>query len=274
MNAYSKDDRPSVTGTIFDIKRYAIHDGPGIRTTVFFKGCPLSCWWCHNPEGRRRDPETIAVRAGGRKGSRENKAIGEVVDVGYLMSEIAKDIIFFDQSGGGVTVSGGEPMMQFAFLSALLEECRKNGISTALDTCGFAPAGDFLKIYDAVDLFLYDIKIMDREEHLRYTGVSNELILDNLKMLAERGRKVVPRIAMIPGITDTGENIEAVARFLAPLETIREISLLRYNKICEDKFERFGIENRLSGFSVQTDEEMRAVIERFEREGCVVISGG
>lgn len=265
-------------GTIFDIKKYAIHDGPGIRTTVFFKGCPLNCWWCHNPESQKMEPETVTIQeptdnreqpSAGRK-----ERIGRIISAGDLMDEIKKDVIFYDQSGGGVTFSGGEPMMQADFLLAILQECKAEGLTTVMDTSGYAPAEEFERIYDLVDLFLYDLKLMDDEAHIKYTGVSNELILENLTLLAERGEKVVLRIAMIPGITDSDENIEAIIDYIAPMKGIHEISLLPYNKFGEDKLKRFGMPNKLGSLKTQTRDEMKSILEKFTAHGYTVKTGG
>jgi pyruvate formate lyase activating enzyme len=266
------------TGIIFDIKRYAIHDGPGIRTTVFFKGCPLGCWWCHNPEGKKCEPETIVVRSRGHvSGSgnpRKKELFGREVTVGDVMTEIRKDRIFYDQSGGGVTLSGGEPMMQMEFLTAVLHACKAEGISTALDTCGHAPLEDFEKISELVDIYLYDLKMIDDNRHLKYTGVSNRLILDNLMMLSEKGHKIILRIPLIPGVTDTDENIKDILRFIEPVKTINEISLLPYNKLGEDKLVKFGMRNKLGNLNIQTRAELVRRAERFRSHGYKVQIGG
>ena len=266
-------------GMIFDLKRYAIHDGPGIRTTVFFKGCPLECWWCHNPEGRSPSPEKL----GGEGTARHRRYVGDPGSegmVGYevtveeLVREIEKDRIFYDQSGGGVTASGGEPFMQPEFLEGLLEACRYKGIGTAVDTSGYLPWEGFERVLELVDLFLYDIKLMDDGLHEKYTGVSNDIILENIERLAGSGASLLPRIPLIPGITDTAENIGAVIRFLSGLEGIAGVSLLPYNKIAEDKFERFGLANKLGSLSTQTGTDLEAIGGRFEDAGFRVSFGG
>ena len=267
-----------MNGTIFDIKKFAIHDGPGIRTTVFFKGCPLDCWWCHNPEGRKLETETLSVKPGGNTSDSGNAAktevIGRDVSVEAVMDEILKDVIFYDQSGGGVTFSGGEPMMQPEFLYMLLQACKENGLNTAVDTSGYAPWVDFEKIYDLVDLFLYDLKLMDDEAHNEYTGVSNELILDNLLRLSSMGNKIEPRIPLIPGITDTEENLEAIARFLTPQKNIRHVVLLPYNRLGEDKFRKFDLTYKAGQLSVQTGDELEDKAEIFRSHGYEVRLGG
>jgi pyruvate formate lyase activating enzyme len=267
------------SGVIFDLKKYAIHDGPGIRTTVFFKGCPLHCWWCHNPEGRSPDPEAMDKGGGGWErgymGDPGGKGmIGYEITVGELVREIEKDRIFYDQSGGGVTCSGGEPLMQIDFLAGLLEISRERGIGTAVDTSGYVPWERFERVIGLVDLFLYDIKMMDDSLHEKYTGVSNRLILDNVEKLHGEGVEILPRIPLIPDITDTDENLDAIICFLAGLDGIRDVSLLPYNKIAEDKFRRFGLTSRLGSLSMQTEAELTAIGKRFEESGYRARFGG
>ena len=272
-------DTLQTRGVIFDLKKYAIHDGPGIRTTVFFKGCPLECWWCHNPEGRIPEPEEIGS-GGAVTGRRyvgdpgKDGMIGYEVTVGELAREIEKDRIFYDQSGGGVTCSGGEPFMQIEFLSDLLALARDKGIETAVDTSGYLPWGSFERVLGMVDLFLYDIKLMDDGLHEKYTGVSNRTILDNFVKLSGTGAVLLPRIPLIPGVTDTDENLGAIIRFLQSLDGVTEISLLPYNKIAEDKIRRFGIASRLGALTMQTESELAAIGRRFEEGGFRVRFGG
>jgi pyruvate formate lyase activating enzyme len=266
------------TGYIFDIQKYAIHDGPGIRTTVFFQGCPLECWWCHNPEcwqpvlkdtglqDRSQDMQLRFIR-------RPNR-IGQLVTSDIVLNEVMRDQIFYDQSGGGVTFSGGEPMMQMEFLFELLKASKQNEIHTAVDTCGYAPEEDFVKIYDLVDLFLYDLKIMEIEAHRKYTGVSNELILSNLIMLSEKGRKTCLRVPLIPGITDTEENINAMVEFITPLKNIQHINLLPYNCLGEDKYRRLNIPFRMRHCEAQTYDELRKRRKLFEAAGYGIKIGG
>lgn len=269
-------DRLNTRGVIFDLKKYAIHDGPGIRTTVFFKGCPLECWWCHNPEGRSPEPEELAERTirryVGDPGS--EGVIGYEITVGELTREIEKDRIFYDQSGGGVTCSGGEPFMQIDFLADLLDVSRDKGIGIAIDTSGYVPWEKFERVLGRVDLFLYDIKLMEDGLHEKYTGVSNRLILENMERLSGAGAALLPRVPLIPGITDTDENLDAVIRFLSDLDGISGVSLLPYNKIAEDKFGRFGIASRLGELSMQTESELAAIGRRFEDSGYRVSFGG
>ena len=256
-----------IKGTIFNIERFAIHDGRGIRTTVFFKGCPLDCWWCHNPESRSPAIETLTAKE-------RSESIGRAVTVSQVMEEIEKDRIFYDQSDGGVTLSGGEPMMQPAFAAALLEACKDAGIATIMDTSGYAAAEAFDRIADLVDVFLYDLKLMDDRKHVVYTGVSNGPIHDNLLWLSERGCRVTIRVPLIPGITDTEANLDSMIEFLVPLENITRISLLPYNKLAEDKCRRFGIACRQGVLATQTGEELRRIKARFAVCGYNVSIGG
>lgn len=248
------------TGIIFDLKKFAIHDGPGIRTTVFLKGCPLDCQWCHNPEGRRCKPEKIMIK---NRRSKE-EFFGREISTDELLKEIEKDIVFYEQSGGGVTFSGGEPMSQIEFLKDILQLCKNNKISTAVDTSGYVPFDCFDKIYDLTDLFLYDLKIMDDNLHQKYTGVSNRLILDNLAELATRGNKTTVRIPIIPGITDFEKNLKATSDFLNPLKNITDICLLPYNKLGEDKRERFGITNKIGKLATQENDELNRLSGCFD----------
>jgi len=262
-----------ITGLIFDIKKYAIHDGPGIRTTVFLKGCPLECWWCHNPEGRSEHKETVTIKRGGGAEARDEE-IGRVITLSELMAEIEKDVVFYDQSGGGVTFSGGEPMVQIDFLAAALAACRDGNFTTAVDTCGYAPAVDFERIYDTVDLFLYDLKLIDDELHKKYTGVSNGPVLENLALLAGMGDKVRLRIPMVPGISDTESNLTGILDHISPLKNIKHISLLPYNKLSEDKTDRFGLVDKLGKLEVQDQEKLTKLAGLFEKQGYIVKVGG
>ncbi len=268
----------AVTGIIFDIKKYAVHDGPGIRTTVFFKGCPLSCWWCHNPESRSPLPESHVVKspAGPEKdiaAPREAK-IGRKVTVQKIVTEVLKDEIFYDQSGGGVTFSGGEPMLQPDFLLELLISCKDHGLHTAVDTSGHAEFSAFDRVRKYIDLFLFDIKVMDDAEHQKYTGVSNREILANLKQLASDGEQIIVRVPLIPEISDSRANLEAVVEFLKPLKSIRQINLLPYNKLGEDKVRRWDLDCARHRWSVQADEEVARKQQWLEAQGYEVKIGG
>lgn len=253
-------ERPSfLNGIIFDIKRFALHDGPGIRTTVFFKGCPLRCWWCQNPESIRELPEIVkvqSVKTSYNKFCEEEATFGRSIKVKALLEELLKDLIFYEESGGGVTFSGGEPLVQYKFLSSILGECKELGINTAVDTSGYAHIEAFNETYDKTDLFLFDLKLIDNNLHKKYTEVSNELILNNLKELTSRGNKVIIRIPLIPGITDTESNLSGIADHLSKLKNIRQIDLLPYNKISESKYKRLNKNSLLGQLETQSEEKL------------------
>jgi pyruvate formate lyase activating enzyme len=253
-----------IKGIIFDIKRFAIHDGRGIRTTVFFKGCPLNCRWCHNPESREKGIE--------ENGAKETP--GEKVSVKQVMTEIEKDTLFYDESSGGVTFSGGEPLMQLHFLKALLTESKEKEIHTILDTCGYASPKTFDSIIDNVDLFYYDLKLMDENRHLKYTGVSNRQIKKNLKTLSLKRKNVVIRFPIIPGITDDRENITEMIAFISALKGIEEIDLLPYHKTAAEKYKRFGMEYQLISLNPPTKNRMEVLKHNFEKYGFKVKIGG
>ncbi|MDH3889692.1 MAG: glycyl-radical enzyme activating protein [candidate division Zixibacteria bacterium] len=259
-----------VEGALFDLKRYAIHDGPGIRTSVFLRGCPLNCWWCHNPESRCPSAAPDDQRGNGSRASLTKGSVppDDVIDA------VARDVPYYDQSGGGVTFTGGEPLMQFEFLTELLKACRRRSIHTAVDTTGYAPGEKIRSIVELVGLFLYDLKIMDAKLHQEHVGVSNRLILDNLKMLADLGCAIIIRVPMIPGITDTPENIEAICAFVKPLSQIDQISLLEYHHYFHHKVKDPAQVQRLGELRPQTDEQTASVVRRFESHGFKIKVGG
>ena len=263
-------------GLIFDIKRYAIHDGPGIRTTIFFKGCDLRCVWCHNPEGQlpnielayninrcrgckecieicpenalfwkehiniNRDKCNLCGKCTENCAAEALEMIGRKMGMEEIMREIEKDKAFYEESNGGVTFSGGEPLLQPDFLKVILEECTKRKIHTAVDTCGYASQNVIDDICSFVNLFLYDIKIMNDEKHIKYTGVSNKIILKNLKYLVKKGANIEVRIPIIPNINDDKDNINRIANFLCTLSGIKIISILPYHEEGSEKYMRLN----------------------------------
>lgn len=281
-----------LTGTIFDLKRYAINDGPGIRTAVFMKGCPLDCWWCHNPEGRTRHPQLMvrtnrcrlcgecveacpqaAIKLSDKvstdpelckdcgvcaqvcvQGARE--LVGRVVTVGELLKEIERDVVFFDQSGGGVTLTGGEPLMQPRFSIELLQACKAHGIHTVLDTSGYTSWQVMSEAAQHIDLFLYDLKLMDDVRHRKYTGVSNRLILSNLKRLSAAGENIVVRIPLIPGVNDDEQNLKLTQRFLAGLPNLFGVEVLPYHDIAQAKYSALDLAYRLPELASPTAERV------------------
>ncbi|MGC9779641.1 MAG: glycyl-radical enzyme activating protein [Candidatus Heimdallarchaeota archaeon] len=260
-------------GIIFDIKKYAVHDGPGIRTTIFFKGCPMDCWWCHNPESHKIEPETITrkiVTSSSTKACHERKeVIGREVTTEEVMKEIEKDMVFYEESDGGVTFSGGEPLSQPEFLIDLLQKCKKRGIHTTLDTSGCASKKELLNIVGLVDLFLYDLKIVDDEKHLHYTGESNKQILGNLKTLAEKGEKIIIRIPIIPTVNDDQESIDQFGKLLSTIDILR-VELLPFHKIGEEKYPQLNKVNRMKDIQKPTKENIEVIKESLEKFGLKV----
>jgi len=305
------DESTKIQGVIFDIKNFAIHDGPGIRMTVFFKGCPLHCYWCHNPEGISSSydisyhkfkcmgcgkciqicPERAIVKTERISIRREKcttcgecteicptgalQMMGRKVTVNEVMEEIRKSIIYYDISHGGVTFSGGEPLMQPKFLKAILKRCKEEGIHTALDTSGYASSTIFKSIINEVDLFLYDLKLLDDEQHLKYTGVSNDRIIKNLNTLSEKEgeRDVIIRFPVIPKITGTEKNIDDLVDLVSSLNWIREIDLLPFHNV-EEKYKRLGKKYKMKRIQSPSENEMKSIKEKLENKGLNVKVGG
>lgn len=265
--------------TIFDISRNSYVDGPGIRTTVFFKGCNLHCAWCHNPESQSFEIQMMFYKnkCTGCGKCREKcphslekcelcgkctlycphdarEICGKEYTVDEISSEILKDKAFYENSGGGVTFSGGECMLRIDFLEEILKECKKNGIHTAVDTAGHVPYEHFERIIPYTDLFLFDIKCYDSDTHRQYTGVGNELILDNLKRMLATGKDVWVRIPIIPSVNDTTEEMQRIKDFLCSCDTPQKIELLPYHAMGEHKYA--AICKKALPFSVPSEEKM------------------
>ena len=276
-----------VEGWIWDIKKYALHDGPGIRTTVFFKGCPLHCLWCCNPESQSFSPQVVwnkekCLHCGlcvetcphqavtfDELGNRITDAdrcevcgqcaercpgeaatvAGRVVTVDEVLEEVGKDAVYYSRSGGGLTLSGGEPLAQPDFAFQLLQAYKtsEHGLHTTVDTCGNVPWSTFERILTYVDLFLYDVKHMDPEKHHRFTGVCNKLILENLERLADSAKKVIIRVPLIPECNDDEDNIRRTAEFARNLPKIERLDLLPYHRLGEPKYRRLAVDYSLQG---------------------------
>ena len=264
-----------MNGTIFDIKHFAVHDGPGIRQTVFFKGCPLNCWWCHNPESQDINSEKfVRVTKLDEKEFKKEVTVGYKITTEELFKIISGDQVFFEESGGGVTFSGGEPLMQTDFLYKIAKLCKQNNIHTCIDTTGFASEKVIKKITEVTDLFLYDIKLIDNELHKKYTGVPIGKILNNLKWLDQNNKKVILRFPVIPGVTNTERNISEIKSFTKSLKNINQIDLLPYHNISNGKYTRFKKENKMGNTLPLSDTEMKSLKAEFESIGFIVGIGG
>ena len=262
-------------GIIFDIKHYAIHDGPGIRQTVFMKGCPLSCWWCHNPESRSQKP--FSYQKTEKMDGREmivTETIGKEYSMEELMKIIEKDRVFFEESGGGVTFSGGEPLLQFEFLMETLQECKRREIHTCVDTTGHISQEKITQTAGFTDLFLYDLKHMDDDLHRKYTGVGNKLILENLQLLDEMEKEVRIRYPLIPDFNDDESNLLKMLAFLQKLKHKPKVSVLPYHKIGSHKYHRFGLEYKMNGTKEPDKKQTEKVRQLFENAGFKTTVGG
>ncbi len=262
------------SGFIFDIKKFAIHDGPGIRTTIFFKGCPLTCWWCHNPESQNFEPEKFINPKNEDIGSEIFEIVGKKVSVKDVFKEIEKEIIFYDESGGGVTFSGGEPLSQPEFLLSVLKLCKNYGIHTVLDTSGYATEEILKQIQDYVDLFLYDLKFIDSAKHEKYAGVPNQQILKNLIQLSENGSKIIIRIPIIPGINDDNDELNKMRDFISGLNNIQGIDLLPFHKIGKNKYIKLNLPYKMEDFNEPSDEMMEKIKLKFDTTNVPVKIGG
>ena len=297
---------------IFDIKRYSINDGPGIRATIFFKGCPLNCQWCHNPEsispkvqklftaakcigcgeccrvcpvsacsltpdGVATDGDlcTLCGKCAEVCPTLATEMSGRYYSVEELLEVVKKERPFFDQSGGGVTFSGGEPLLYPEFLIEVLEACGRQDVHRAVDTSGFVKKETLLKVAQHTDLFLYDLKMLDAEKHKRYTGVDNRLILDNLAALAEYGAEVQVRIPLIGGVNDDDDSVTAMATYIADLPgEKRAVSILPFHDVARGKDEKLGQERDLAALSEPGVDALQRVIDVFAGYGLAATIGG
>jgi pyruvate formate lyase activating enzyme len=292
------------TGRVFDIQRYSLHDGPGIRTTVFLKGCPARCLWCHNPESQSFAPEVLlvetrcascgtcaAVCAHGAPppGSALCTACGACVEacpagarqlagrettVDAVMHEVLRDRVFYEESGGGATFSGGEPLAQPGFLADLLAACRAASLHTAVDTCGFASRKHLLALVPLVDLFLFDVKLVDDSRHRAFTGLPVAPILDNLRALAAAHGNVWIRVPVVPGHTDAEADVAATAALVASLPGVRKTCLLPYHRTGAPKAGRLGRPYALPGLAPPPPGHLETLAALFRDRGLAVQIGG
>ncbi len=297
-------------GLVFDIKRYSIHDGPGLRTTVFFKGCPLKCLWCHNPESQKSTKEIMyhaeecifcltckSVCTKSAIGVEKNhikidsktcdlcgectancptnalEMVGKFYEPEELKDEVLKDRDFFGNDGG-ITISGGEPLMQFDFLMRLLALLKKEQVNIALDTTGFTDTDKILSTLPYVDIYLYDIKHMDSKIHKKYTGVENDKILSNLIELDRNGARISIRFPLIPSINDDEENIKKTAQFVSKLNNIESVDILPYHSMMEDKYRKLEKPFLLKHIGKPTKKRIEYVKKQFEQFGLKVNIGG
>lgn len=312
----------AISGLISNVQRFSVHDGPGIRTTVFLKGCPLRCAWCHNPETLSAAPEVVMLEgrclrcgacfaacpqhnpvgeftgpipgvdlnerdAAAARVSCEvcgacleacpvagREIIGRTVTPDELVSEIAADRVFFEQSGGGVTFSGGEPLRQATFVVEVLSACRETGLHTALDTSGFAPREDLAAAARQADLVLYDLKCLDEARHREFCGGANTLILENLRWLGDVHEHIWLRVPLISGVNDTPSELDAMARLAAELPGIRQVHVLPYHRMGAHKAGRVGREAMNGRFREPSAREVEAAAEIFSATGLRVKVGG
>lgn len=299
-----------VTGTIFNLQRFSVQDGPGIRTTVFVKGCPLTCPWCSNPESINPYPEVAHVAAmcqhcgscikvceqkaisfeeKGIRIDREKcnncgkcvevctndalKLFGKEVSIEEVYDEISKDKLYYHSSEGGVTVSGGEPLRQARFVSALFERCHEEGLHTTIDSSGHGKQSDLEMVLENTDLVLFDLKLMDTGAHIATVKASNVPIHRNARVIVERGVPMIIRIPLIPGLTDTDENIEAIANFVRELDSELPINILPYHRMGMGKYKMLDREYMLNDLERQPEERLRAIVDHFEshRLACEIV---
>jgi glycyl-radical enzyme activating protein len=293
------------SGMVFDIQRTSLHDGPGIRTAVFLKGCPLRCAWCHNPESQSKvlqisfRPESCAACGDCANTCQHGahqivdgihlydrslcKQCGECVEtclyealklagkemaVNEVMAIVLRDRLFYEQSGGGLTISGGEPMLQPEFTYELLKAAKAEGLHTCLDTCGWTSQRAYKQVLPFVDLFLFDYKATDPEAHKRWTGVSNELILSNLDYLMQAGTRVRLRCPLVPGVNATPEHLAGIAALSRRHPDLDGIDLMAYHNVGNSKYERYGLENPLPSMQTSEDSTKQAWIETLHNMGC------
>lgn len=254
-------------GRIFNIQRFSIHDGPGIRTIVFFKGCFMRCAWCCNPESQAYEIQTLVENG-------KEKVVGRDVTVEEILPEILADEPYYRRSGGGVTLSGGEILGQPDFARDLLRACKEHGLHTAVESTANAPWENVEKILPYLDLYLMDIKHMDSAKHKEYTCASNERILENAKRLSTSGVELIIRTPVVPGFNDTAAEIRAISKFAATLPGVKEHHLLPYHRLGQDKYAGLGRNYSLNGVEPPSQERMEYLLSVAEESGLKCQLGG
>ena len=261
------NDPLSVRGRIFDIQKFSLHDGPGIRTIVFLKGCALRCRWCCNPESQRYEIEELTMAG-------KTRTVGRDVTVAEVMAEVRKDLIYYRRSFGGVTLSGGEALCQPEFAKALLQAAKAEGITTALESTGFAPYEVIEGILPYLDVFLMDIKHMNSEKHKAFTTKPNERILENARKIAENARELIIRVPVIPTFNDKPEEIKAIAKFANSLPNVKELHLLPYHRLGRDKYAGLGRVYSLADIEPMPKAKMEYLLQVAETSGLYCQIGG
>lgn len=271
-------------GLVFNIQRYSLHDGEGIRTIVFLKGCPLHCPWCCNPESQSFEIEKAKInnlcihckkcsKDAGECPSGAIVEFGKFMTVEEVVAEVQKDMVFYNTSGGGVTLSGGESSAQPEFTLELLKNLKKLGVNTAMETCGQTSVNNLLQLSKYLDLILFDLKIMNKDKAKELLGADIELIKDNAKALVENGNKLIPRIPLIPSYTMDNENIEEIIEFVKKLG-LKEIHILPFHQYGSRKYEYIGKDYELKDVKPPSDEEVEKIKCKMEKEGLKVVIGG
>lgn len=261
------DANLSIKGRIFDIQRFSTHDGPGIRTIVFLKGCAFRCRWCCNPESQSFEIEQMKQADG-------YKTIGRDVTVKEVMETVLKDMPYYRRSDGGLTLSGGESLLQPEFATALLYAAKEKGINTAIETTGFAEPEVLEKFFPCTDLFLMDIKHIDSDKHKEFITKSNERVLASAKLIAEKAKKLIIRVPVIPGFNDTAEEIGQICAFTTLLKNVNEIHLLPYHRMGRDKYEGLDRDYPMGDVLPPSAEKMNELLRVAEAFGLKTRLGG
>lgn len=263
----NEQDILNTKGRIFDIQKFSVHDGPGIRTIVFFKGCMLRCRWCCNPESQKFEIQTMIQNG-------TPKTVGEDTTVGAVMEQILKDMPYYRRSGGGVTLSGGECLCQPDFAEFLLRACKDYGLHTAVESTAITEYSVIQRILPYLDLYLLDIKHMNSEKHMKFTQQPNERILANARLIAKDAKELVIRVPTIPTFNDTEQEILDIARFAKSLGTVREMHLLPYHRLGYDKYTGLSREYGMGDIEPPSNEKMQALKKIAETTGLKVEIGG